>query len=68
MVEHRSSPILLLLLLAPAGFLVRTVWLMLGPLLVELAAEFQTSVAVTGQLAAVIGLSWGITAPLVRWG
>lgn len=38
---------------------------MLGPLLVELAAELQTSVAVTGQLAAVIGLSWGITAPLV---
>jgi predicted MFS family arabinose efflux permease len=65
MVAHRSSPILLLVILAPAGFLVRTVWLMLGPLLVELAAEFQTSVAVTGQLAAVIGLSWGITAPLV---
>jgi predicted MFS family arabinose efflux permease len=34
-------------------------------LLVELAAEFQTSVAVTGQLAAAIGLFWGITAPLV---
>ena len=65
MVDHRSSPILLLVILAPAGFLVRTVWLMLGPLLVDLAAEFQTSVAVTGQLAAVIGLSWGITAPLV---
>src|SRR5262245_43149680 len=65
MVEHRSSPILLLALLSAAVFLVRTVWLMLGPLLVELAAEFQTSVAVTGQLAAAIGLSWGITAPLV---
>jgi DHA1 family chloramphenicol resistance protein-like MFS transporter len=65
MVEHRSSPILLLVLLSAAVFLVRTVWLMLGPLLVELAAEFHTSVAVTGQLVAVIGLSWGITAPLV---
>jgi predicted MFS family arabinose efflux permease len=61
----RSSPIRLLVILAPAGFLVRTVWLMLGPLLVELAAAFQTSVAVTGQLAGAIGLSWGITAPLV---
>ena len=61
----RSSPIRLLVSLAPAGFLVRTVWLMLGPLLVELAAEFQTSVAVTGPLAAAVGLSWGITAPLV---
>lgn len=65
MVEHRSSPMLLLALLSAAVFLVRTVWLMFGPLLVELAAEFQTSVAVTGQLAAAIGLSWGITAPLV---
>jgi predicted MFS family arabinose efflux permease len=55
----------LLVLLLAAGFLVRTVWLMLGPLLVELAAECQTSVAVTGQLAAAIGLPWGITAPLV---
>lgn len=65
MIEHRSSPILLLVLLSAAVFLVRTVWLMLGPLLVELATDFHTSVAVAGQLAAAIGLSWGITAPLV---
>jgi predicted MFS family arabinose efflux permease len=63
--EHRSSPLVLLVILSAAVFLVRTVWLMLGPLLVELATEFQTSVAVTGQLAAAIGLSWGITAPLI---
>lgn len=63
--EPHSSPLRLLVLLSAAVFLVRTVWLMLGPLLVDLAAEFQTSVAVTGQLAAAIGLSWGITAPLV---
>ena len=61
----RSSPLVLPVVLSAAVLLVRTVWLMLGPLLVELAAEFQTSVAVTGQLAAAIGLSWGITAPLI---
>ena len=39
--------------------------MMMGPLLVALAAEFDTSVAAPGQLAAAIGVSWGITAPLV---
>jgi predicted MFS family arabinose efflux permease len=38
---------------------------MLGPLLVALAHEFQTSVALAGQLAAVTAITWGITAPLV---
>jgi MFS family permease len=39
--------------------------MMMGPLLVALAEAFDTSVAATGQLAAAIGISWGITAPLV---
>jgi predicted MFS family arabinose efflux permease len=39
--------------------------MMMGPLLVALAAAFDTSLAATGQLAAAIGISWGITAPLV---
>ena len=43
----------------------RAVSLMLGPLLVELADEFHTSIAVSGQLAAVTFITWGITAPLV---
>ncbi|MDE0824320.1 MAG: MFS transporter [Dehalococcoidia bacterium] len=38
---------------------------MLGPLLVELADEFDTSIAVSGQLAAATFITWGITAPLV---
>ncbi len=38
---------------------------MLGPLLVELADEFNTSIAVAGQLAAATFITWGITAPLV---
>jgi len=38
---------------------------MLGPLLVALADEFDTSIAVAGQLAAVTFITWGITAPLV---
>jgi predicted MFS family arabinose efflux permease len=48
-----------------AVLLVRTVWMMMGPLLVMLATAFETSLAATGQLAAAIGISWGITAPLV---
>lgn len=65
MVRAKSSPYLLLLLLYAAVFLAMTAALMLGPLLVELAREFNTSVAVSGQLAAAGFLTWGFTAPLV---
>lgn len=51
--------------LSVAFFLLRTVWMMMGILLVALAAAFGTSLAAAGQLAAAIGISWGITAPLV---
>jgi len=43
----------------------RTVMLMLGPLLVILANDFGTSIAMAGQLAAATFVAWGITAPLV---
>src|SRR5215831_17567798 len=62
MVQHRWFPTLLLVLLAVAGFLTMTVALMLGPLLVALASEFHTSVAMTGQLAAATAITWGLTA------
>ena len=65
MVYQGASPTVLVALLAAAVFLVRTAALMLGPLLVALAATFHTSVPMMGQLAAVINISWGITAPLV---
>ena len=52
MTQTRSSRIILMLLLSAAIILARTVSLMLAPLLVDLAREFDTSVAVTGQLAA----------------
>ena len=52
----------LLVFLAAATFLAMTVWLMLGPLLVELATVFHTSVAVTGQLTAATAITWGLTA------
>ena len=39
--------------------------LMLGPLLVALANDFGTSIAVSGQLAAATFVTQGITAPLV---
>jgi predicted MFS family arabinose efflux permease len=61
----RASPYGLVALLSAALFLARTVFMMMGPLLVALAAAFDTSVAAAGQLAAAIGISWGITAPLV---
>ena len=48
--------------LRPSVLLVMTVWLMLGPLLVELATVFHTSVAVTGQLTAATAITWGLTA------
>lgn len=54
-----------LLSFAAAVFLVRASMLMLGPLLVELATDFDTSIAVAGQLAAATFITWGITAPLV---
>src|SRR5262245_39410230 len=52
----------LLVFLTAAIFLSMTVWLMLGPLLVELATVFHTSVAVTGQLTAAMAITWALTA------
>lgn len=51
--------------MAVAIFMVRAAMLMLGPLLVDLAYDFDTSIAVVGQLAAATFVTWGITAPLV---
>ena len=65
MVPSQISPRVLVALLAAAVFLVRTAALMLGPLLVALAAAFHTSVAAAGQLAAAINLSWALTALVV---
>ena len=65
MAQAHSARIVLLLLLSAAFILARVVSLMLGPLLVDLAREFDTSVAVTGQLAAATFIAWGIVAPLV---
>ena len=48
--------------LAAALFLTMTVGLMVGPLLVDLATAFHTSVAVTGQLTTATALTWALTA------
>ncbi len=64
MAPRQVSPTALLLLLSAAVFLTLVSVLMLGPLLVALAHEFQTSVAMVGQLAAATAITWGITAPL----
>src|SRR5262245_3565706 len=61
---RQTSPTVLLILLCAAVFLPSVVVLMLGPLLVALAHEFQTSVAMVGQLASATAITWGITAPL----
>jgi predicted MFS family arabinose efflux permease len=58
-VQHLLSPTVLLVFLAAAVFLAATVALMLGPLLMELAHEFHTSVAMTGHLAAATAMTWG---------
>ncbi|MEC9272401.1 MAG: MFS transporter [Chloroflexota bacterium] len=50
---------------AAVAFMARSVMLMLGPLLVILANDFGTSIAMAGQLAAATFVAWGITAPLV---
>ena len=65
MVTVQVSRIRLMALLSAAVFLVRTVAMMMGPVLVAVAAAFDTSVAAAGQLAAAMGITWGITAPLV---
>jgi predicted MFS family arabinose efflux permease len=64
MEARQVSPTVLLLLLCAAVFLTNLSVLMLGPLLVGLAHEFQTSVAIVGQLAAATAITWGIIAPL----
>jgi hypothetical protein len=65
MVLHQASPTWLLIVLSAATLPTALSVMMLGPLLVALAHEFQTSVAVAGQLAAATAITWGITAPLV---
>jgi MFS transporter, DHA1 family, purine base/nucleoside efflux pump len=64
MAPRQISPTVLLILLCVAVFLPSVAVLMLGPLLVALAHEFQTSVALVGQLASATAVTWGITAPL----
>ena len=64
-VQQRGVSSWTLFSFAAAAFMVRAVMLMLGPLLVALADDFGTSIAVAGQLAAATFITWGITAPLV---
>ena len=62
MVERRLPPNILLIFLSAAVFLAFTVAMMLSPLLVDLAKEFHTSVAVTGQLISAMAFTWAMTA------
>ncbi len=63
--KPRVSPTLLLILLVVATSITSLSMAMLGPLLVALANEFDTSVAVVGQLAGASAITWGITAFLI---
>lgn len=68
MTTDQTEPVLpgkVFIALGAAMFLVMGVSLMLGPLLVDLAEEFHTSVAVTGQLASATFIAWAVVAPLV---
>lgn len=59
-----GSWLVLALLTIPTPFYL-TVVFMLGPLLPQLASEFDTSVAIAGQLAAASFLAWGFGAILI---
>ena len=59
-VQQRGISSSTLLLFAAIVFMVRAVMLMLGPLLVALANDFGTSIAVSGQLAAATFVTFGI--------
>jgi predicted MFS family arabinose efflux permease len=64
MAKHQLPPNVLLIFITATVFLTFTVIVMLGPLLVDLAKEFRTSVAATGQLAAATAFTWALTAIL----
>src|SRR5688500_4566676 len=64
MAPRQVSPTGLLILLSVVALPTTLAGAMLGPLLVALAHEFQTSVAVVGQLVAATAITWGIMAPL----
>ncbi|MEE8465897.1 MAG: MFS transporter [Dehalococcoidia bacterium] len=55
----------MLVAVAMAMFLTQSASLMLAPLLVDLAADFDTSVAVTGQLATVTFAAWAVSVIIV---
>ena len=65
MEKPKVFPTFPLLFLALGAFLTMSSVLMLGPLFVELAGEFHTSVAVAGQLAGATAIAWEITGPLI---
>ena len=57
-VQNREVSSWTLLSFAAVAFMVRAAMLMLGPLLVVLADDFGTSIAVAGQLAAAPFVTW----------
>ena len=59
---NTSGHPLFLPLAAASNFFGMTVATVLGPLLVDMADEFHTTVAVTGQLATVTALPWALSA------
>jgi MFS family permease len=64
MAPQQASPTGLLILLSVVALPTALAGVMLGPLLVALAQEFQTSVAVVGHLGAATAITWGLMAPL----
>ena len=59
MAARQASPTLLLILLGTVAGLSFLALLMLGPLLVNLAQEFQISVVIVGQLVPSTAITWG---------
>ena len=65
MAPRQLSITALIILFCAAGSLTLGSILMLGPLLAALARDFDTTVAVTGQLVAATAITWGAMALLV---
>ena len=66
MLPRQASPTFPLALHSVTVFLAMLAVLLLGPLLVELAKEFNTSVAAAGQPGGATAIAWGIAPPLAR--
>jgi predicted MFS family arabinose efflux permease len=61
----QQSSITVVALLNSSTFLIMTIVVLMSALLVDLADEFNTTVAITGQLITITAIVWGLASPMV---